>query len=50
MGVVLDNGGQTDKMRGYSTPLKWHSENAVSSLTRIVMYATTADQPTQKPS
>ena len=28
MGVVLDNRGHTDKIRGYSIPLKWHSENA----------------------
>ena len=28
MGVVLDNGGCMDRIRGYSTPLKQHSENA----------------------
>ena len=28
MGVVLDNRGHIDKIRGYTTPLKWHSENA----------------------
>ena len=28
MGMVLDNRGHTDKIRGYSTPLKWHSKNA----------------------
>ena len=31
MGVVLDNRGHIDKIRGYSTPLKWHSENAGQS-------------------
>ena len=27
MGVVLDNRGHIEKIRGYSTPLKRHSEN-----------------------
>ena len=32
MGAVLDNRGHNDKIRGYSTPLKWHDENAVCHL------------------
>ena len=34
MGVMLDKrpGGHTDKIRGYSTPLKRHSENAATEI------------------